>query len=42
MRADSGFCRPRALRRFEQWGVHSMIGLPKNETLLYRAALAEA
>lgn len=41
VRADSGFCRPTALRRFEQWGVHYIIGLPKNPALLYRVELAE-
>lgn len=41
VRADSGFCRPAALRRFERWGVHYMIGLQKNATLLKRVALAE-
>ena len=41
VRADSGFCRPRAMRRFEQWGVHYIIGLARNETLQYRVELAE-
>jgi hypothetical protein len=27
VRADSGFCRPQALRRFERWGVDYVIGL---------------
>lgn len=41
VRADSGFCRPAALRRFDQWGVHYIIGLQKNSALLDRVALAE-
>jgi len=41
VRADSGFCRPRALRRFERWGVHYVIGLAKNEALLHRVAFAQ-
>lgn len=41
VRADSGFCRPKALRRFEEWGVHYIIGLQKNAALLKRVELAE-
>jgi hypothetical protein len=41
VRADSGFCRPAALRRFDRWGVHYIIGLQKNPALLERVALAE-
>jgi hypothetical protein len=41
VRADSGFCRPQALRRFERWGVDYIIGLQKNSALLQRVALAE-
>jgi Transposase DDE domain group 1 len=41
VRGDSGFCRPAALRRFEQWGVHYIIGLQKNAALLKRVELAE-
>jgi len=41
VRGDSGFCRPAALRRFDKWGVHYIIGLPKNAALLERVALAE-
>lgn len=41
VRADSGFCRPRVLRRFERWGVSYIIGLQKNIALLQRVALAE-
>lgn len=39
--SDAGFCRPAALRRFEKWGVHYIIGLQKNAALLKRVALAE-
>ena len=38
---DSGFCRPQALRRFEKWGLHYIVGLQKNPALLQRVALAE-
>jgi hypothetical protein len=41
VRADAGFCRPAALRRFDQWGVHYLIGLQKNAALLKRVELAE-
>jgi hypothetical protein len=41
VRADSGFCRPQALRRFELWDVDYVIGLQKNAALLQRVALAE-
>lgn len=41
VRADSGFCRSQALRRFERWGVDYVIGLQKNAALLQRVALAE-
>ena len=41
VRGDSGFCRPQALRRFEKWGVHYIVGLQKNAALLQRVALAE-
>ncbi len=41
VRGDSGFCRPQALRRFEKWGLHYIVGLPKNPALLQRVALAE-
>jgi hypothetical protein len=41
VRSDSGFCRPRALRRFEKWGLHYIVGLQKNASLLQRLALAE-
>lgn len=41
VRGDSDFCRPAALRRFEQWGVHYIIGLQKNAALLRQVELAE-
>ena len=41
VRADSGFCRPKALKRFDRWGVHYIIGLQKNEALLNRVAFAQ-
>jgi hypothetical protein len=41
VRADSGFCRPEALRRFERWGVHYIVGLQKNAALLHHVHLAE-
>jgi hypothetical protein len=41
VRGDSGFCRPKALRRFEKWGLHYIVGLQKNAALLQRVALAE-
>jgi hypothetical protein len=41
VRADSGFCRPKALRRFDKWGVHYIIGLAKNEALLGTVAVAQ-
>ncbi|MCE4536308.1 IS1380 family transposase [Pelomonas sp. P7] len=39
VRADSGFCRPRALRRFDAWGIDYVIGLQKNATLEWFSAL---
>lgn len=42
VRADSGFCRLKALRRFDKWGVHYIIGLAKNEALLNTVAVAQA
>jgi len=41
VRGDSGFCRPQALRRFERWGLHYIVGLQKNAALLRRVELAE-
>ena len=41
VRADSGFCRPRVLRRLERWGVSYIIGLQKNARLQHEVELAE-
>ena len=41
VRGDSGFCRPRVLRRLDSWGVHYVIGLQKNARLLRQCELAE-
>ncbi len=41
MRADSGFCRPKALRRFDQWGIDYIVGLAKIEALLNTVAVAQ-
>lgn len=41
VRADSGFCRPKALRRFDAWGIHYIIGLAKNEALINTVAVAQ-
>jgi len=41
VRADSGFCRPRVLRRLERWGVHYVLGLQKNARLQQQVELAE-
>ena len=41
VRGDSGFCRPKALRRFEAWGIDYVVGLQKNSALLERVAIAE-
>lgn len=41
VRADSGFCRARALRRFDRWGIHYIIGFAKNEALINMVAVAQ-
>lgn len=41
VRGDSGFCRPKALRRFDAWGIDYIVGLQKNSALLERVAIAE-
>ncbi len=41
VRGDSGFCRPRVLRRLERWGVDYVLGLQKNSRLQQQVALAE-
>ena len=40
VRGDSGFCRAKALRRFDAWGIDYIVGLQKNVTLEWRAAIA--
>ncbi|HET8744750.1 MAG TPA: IS1380 family transposase [Ramlibacter sp.] len=40
VRGDSGFCRSKALRRFEAWGIDYLIGLQKNVALEWRSAIA--
>ena len=37
--ADSGFCRPKALRRFDAWGIDYIIGVAKNPVLEWYSAL---
>jgi Transposase DDE domain group 1 len=41
VRGDSGFCRAKALRRFDSWGIDYIVGLQKNSALLERVAIAE-
>ena len=41
MRGDSGFSRPRVLRRLDRWGVDYVLGLQKNVQLLQRVEFAE-
>jgi hypothetical protein len=40
VRGDSGFCRAKALRRFDAWGIDYLVGLPKNSQLEWRSAIA--
>ena len=40
VRGDSGFCRSRALRRFDAWGIDYIVGLQKNAALEWRSAIA--
>lgn len=40
VRGDSGFCRSKALRRFDAWGIDYIIGLQKNVALEWRSAIA--
>ena len=40
VRGDSGFCRAKALRRFDAWGIGYIIGLQKNVALEWRSAIA--
>jgi hypothetical protein len=39
VRGDSGFCRPKVLRRFDAWGIDYVIGLQKNATLEWFSAM---
>jgi len=39
VRADSGFCRPKVLRRLDAWGIGYIIGLQKNATLQWYSAI---
>lgn len=39
VRGDSGFCRPKVLRRFDAWGIDYIIGLQKNSTLEWFSAV---
>jgi len=41
VRGDSGFCRSKALRRFDKWHIDYIVGLQKNSLLLDQVALAE-
>jgi hypothetical protein len=41
VRADSGFCRPRLLRRLERWNVLYVLGLQKNARLQRIVEVAE-
>lgn len=40
VRGDSGFCRSKALRRFDAWGIDYIVGLQKNAALEWRSAIA--
>ncbi|MEW6025625.1 MAG: IS1380 family transposase [Pseudomonadota bacterium] len=40
IRGDSGFCRPKVLRRLEAWGIDYVFGLTKNQALETRSAMA--
>jgi hypothetical protein len=40
VRGDSGFCRYKALRRFDAWGIDYLVGLQKNSQLEWRSAIA--
>ena len=40
VRGDSGFCRPKVLRRLEAWGIDYVLGLAKNQTLEANSAIA--
>jgi len=40
IRGDSGFCRPKVLRRLEAWGIDYVFGLAKNQALESQSAIA--
>jgi hypothetical protein len=40
VRGDSGFCRAKALRRFDAWGIDYLVGLQKNSQLEWRSTIA--
>ena len=40
IRGDSGFCRPRVLRRLEAWGIDYVLGFAKNQALESQSAIA--
>lgn len=40
VRGDSGFSRPKVLRRLERWGVDYVLGVQKNPTLEWNCAVA--
>jgi hypothetical protein len=39
VRGDSGFCRPKVLRRFDAWRIDYIIGVQKNPTLEWFSAV---
>lgn len=39
VRGDSGFCRPKVLRRFDAWRIDYLIGVQKNPTLEWFCAV---
>jgi Transposase DDE domain group 1 len=40
VRGDSGFSRPKVLRRLDAWGIDYVLGVQKNPTLEWNSALA--
>jgi len=40
VRGDSGFSRPKVLRRFDAWGIDYVLGVQKNPTLEWNSAIA--
>ena len=41
VRGDSGFCRPKVLRRLDAWGIDYIIGVQKNPILNWLCAVPE-